>query len=75
MNYGQMTQEEHEIELRNARHQWDRERPEEAERANREHDRRVREWEAQMHAAGYWDCPVPHGPPPKGVSSARVRPD
>ena len=43
MNYGQMTPEQHEAELRNARqavnaHQWDRQRREEAERANREHE-------------------------------------
>ena len=47
MNYGQMTPEEHEAELRKAAQavlmdQWNQERREEAERANREHERPVK---------------------------------
>ena len=30
--------------------------------------------EAQMKAAGLLESPVPHGPPPKGISSQRVLP-
>ena len=48
MNYGQMTQKVHEVELRNAQqavavndHQWNRQRREEAERENREHERQM----------------------------------
>ena len=40
--------------------QWDRQRREEAERENREHERQMEQWKAQMQAAGFLDRPVPH---------------
>ena len=80
MNDGQWTPEEHEAELRRAAQavndqQRNRQRREEAERADREHARQMEQWTAHMRAAGFIESPVPQGPPPKGVSSARVLPN
>ena len=47
--------------------QWSHQRREEAERENREHERQMEQWKAQMKAAGLLESPVPHGPPAKGV--------
>ena len=79
MNYGQLTPEQHEVDLHNAQQAVsaqarDRERQEEAERENRERECQREQWQAQMKAAGFLESSVPHGPPPKGISSARALP-
>ena len=45
-----------------------------AERENCEHEHQMEQWKAQMKAAGLLESPVPHGPPPKRISSARALP-
>ena len=55
---------------------WNREGRAEAERHNREFAQRVADWRTRVEGAGFKAHPaVPHGPPPKGVSSMRVLPD
>ena len=49
---------------------------EEAERHNCEYARSMANWKSRVEGAGFQAHPaVPHGPPPKGVSSMRVLPD
>ena len=69
----------HETELRNEQsaineHVWDRQRREHAEREHREHARQMGQWKARMKDAGPLESGVPHGLPPKGISSQRVFP-
>ena len=70
MNYGQMSQEEHQRELQ----EWDRERREAAEREAREHLAANERSQAQMIERGFMPDPnIPVGPPPGGIST-RARP-
>ena len=75
MNYGQTTPEQHQWELQAAQRatlpgRWDRERRDEAERANREHMAAAQRWQAQMIEQGLMTHPnAPVGPKPPGVST------
>ena len=47
-------------------HYWNRDAPEEAERANREYARQIEDWRDRVEAAGFKAHPaVPQGPPLK----------
>ena len=81
MNDGQWTDEEHAAHLYKAGqahsvHAWNREARAEAERHNREYAQSMADWRDRVNAMKLQAHPaVPHGPPPKGVSSMRALPE
>ena len=78
MSDGQWTEAEHEAQAPQPTnlHVWNREVRAEAERRNREFAQSMADWRTRVEGAGFKAHPaVPHGPPPKCVSSMRVLPD
>ena len=79
LNDGSLPQEEYEELARKAAQAFnnrdmERER-QQAEAAEHEaHERRIREWDAQIRARGLDAPSLPSGPPPQGIASQRVLP-